>query len=602
MTTPTGVLCPDLWQQFFNQTATGPAVGYQLFSYAAGTTTPQSTYTDATLTIANPNPILLNSVGQNPPGLSIFLNNATAYKFVLALPTDTNPPQSPIATVDNVYGPLTLVTVPNPSYAITPQELAALITPTNFSYPPGNVLRYGADASGSISSTNAFIQALACNNSVYVPAGTFLANITMPSVVGSGQVLYGDGTSSIIKQPTTSSAINWATSSIVYTEGYIRNLAFNCTSGTANTIDTSGVGGITLQNLYFTDTPAGSANIFLNGTAATFTHDQRLINIQIYYGSANSGKAGIEFGPLSADASVDGFIMNGGYQTQYCMYADSGALTATIANAHPYNAKTNIFYGVAPGAGASKGWTFTNVVFDSTNAGGDLIVLNTYSGAIFNGCSFQGNGAANSCATLNNCTGVMFDTCRFDGAVSSNYCVNETGTSDYTNVLGGDINTVSNFINPPFNLVGTHSVVKNCAGYQNLGQQISFIGSTSATVAGGSTVYLGANGAQSSVNITAFMAPIGNINVQNAQITVDAAPGGGQSFTITLYINGISATAAAGSANPQTISGASAVSTSINVAPGSTQSALLGQQVYLKFVSSGGAASANVRYAINAIG
>lgn len=78
-----------------------PAVGYQLFIYAAGTTTKLSTYTDSALTSANTNPIVLDSAGR----CTMFLD-AYAYKFVLASPTDTDPPASPIWTVDNVnaYG------------------------------------------------------------------------------------------------------------------------------------------------------------------------------------------------------------------------------------------------------------------------------------------------------------------------------------------------------------------------------------------------------------------------------------------------------------------------------------------------------------------
>lgn len=75
------------------------ASGYQLFTYAAGTTTKLATYNDADLQVAhqNANPIVLDSAGR----ATIFLT-ASAYKFVLASPTDTDPPGSPIWTVDNV--------------------------------------------------------------------------------------------------------------------------------------------------------------------------------------------------------------------------------------------------------------------------------------------------------------------------------------------------------------------------------------------------------------------------------------------------------------------------------------------------------------------
>jgi hypothetical protein len=71
--------------------------GYQLFTYSPGTTNKLATYSDAALTIANTNPIILDASGR----ADVFLS-ATTYKFVLAPPTDTDPPTVPLWTVDNV--------------------------------------------------------------------------------------------------------------------------------------------------------------------------------------------------------------------------------------------------------------------------------------------------------------------------------------------------------------------------------------------------------------------------------------------------------------------------------------------------------------------
>src|SRR5271167_4436517 len=56
-----------------------PAVGYQLFSYIAGTSTPQSTYVDYTQLTQNTNPIILDSNGS----ASVWLNTGQTYKLVL---------------------------------------------------------------------------------------------------------------------------------------------------------------------------------------------------------------------------------------------------------------------------------------------------------------------------------------------------------------------------------------------------------------------------------------------------------------------------------------------------------------------------------------
>ena len=66
--------------------------GGLLYSYQAGTTTPQSTYTDNTGSVANANPVVLNSAGPAQVWLS-----ALAYKLVLKNSSGTT-----IWTVDNV--------------------------------------------------------------------------------------------------------------------------------------------------------------------------------------------------------------------------------------------------------------------------------------------------------------------------------------------------------------------------------------------------------------------------------------------------------------------------------------------------------------------
>lgn len=81
--------------------ATGaPYPGGKLFFYASGTSTKLNTYSDSSLTVANPNPVVLDSAGRFPN--AIFLQNL-AYKVVLAPSTDSDPPTAPIWTQDPVY-------------------------------------------------------------------------------------------------------------------------------------------------------------------------------------------------------------------------------------------------------------------------------------------------------------------------------------------------------------------------------------------------------------------------------------------------------------------------------------------------------------------
>ena len=80
-----------------------PAVGYKLFFYVAGSVnTKQTTYTDSTGTVANTNPVVLNSLGQ--PTTELWFASGLSYKCVLAPSTDTDPPTSPVWSVDNLQG------------------------------------------------------------------------------------------------------------------------------------------------------------------------------------------------------------------------------------------------------------------------------------------------------------------------------------------------------------------------------------------------------------------------------------------------------------------------------------------------------------------
>lgn len=93
----TGTVAPFPKHQIFDNNGI-PAVGAKLFTYLAGTATKVNTYTESTLSSANTNPIVLDTAGR----ATIFLTPGVSYKFVLAPSTDTDPPVSPIWTVDDV--------------------------------------------------------------------------------------------------------------------------------------------------------------------------------------------------------------------------------------------------------------------------------------------------------------------------------------------------------------------------------------------------------------------------------------------------------------------------------------------------------------------
>ena len=84
-------------QQFFTDTGS-PLTGGKLYSYIAGTTTPQTSYTNSAGTVAHTNPIILNAAGRVATG-EIWITSGVIYKFVLYTSTDVL-----IATWDNITG------------------------------------------------------------------------------------------------------------------------------------------------------------------------------------------------------------------------------------------------------------------------------------------------------------------------------------------------------------------------------------------------------------------------------------------------------------------------------------------------------------------
>jgi hypothetical protein len=72
--------------------------GGKIFTYAAGTTTPQASYTSASGTTPHANPIILDSAGRVPGG-EIWLTDGLVYKFVIETSTNVL-----IGSFDNITG------------------------------------------------------------------------------------------------------------------------------------------------------------------------------------------------------------------------------------------------------------------------------------------------------------------------------------------------------------------------------------------------------------------------------------------------------------------------------------------------------------------
>lgn len=140
--------------QFFDNSGT-PLSGGKLYTYVAGTTTPATTYTDATGVQANTNPIILNSAGRVP--YEIWLTSGTNYKFVLKTSTDTL-----LGTYDNIRSAATSldgtgtnngVAYFNATGAFSSSPNFTFNDSTNALTVAGNISGNNISASGSIAAT-----------------------------------------------------------------------------------------------------------------------------------------------------------------------------------------------------------------------------------------------------------------------------------------------------------------------------------------------------------------------------------------------------------------------------------------------------------------
>ena len=83
--------------QFFDSNG-NPLSGGMIYTYAAGTNTPQATYTSSAGTIQHSNPIVLDAAGRVPTG-EIWLTDGVAYKFVIQTSAAVL-----VGTYDNIVG------------------------------------------------------------------------------------------------------------------------------------------------------------------------------------------------------------------------------------------------------------------------------------------------------------------------------------------------------------------------------------------------------------------------------------------------------------------------------------------------------------------
>jgi len=156
--------------QLPKQTLIGAAAikpSWKVNFYLTGTTTPAAVYTTSALSVAHTQPVQADSGGVLA---TVYLDPSVTYKASVYDAADVLQ-----YTVDPVNDSvLSQAAIGDLLYPRTAAEIAAGVTPTNYAYPPGNVLRYGTNATPGTTDMTAAIQAaLDCNSGIYVPDGTY---------------------------------------------------------------------------------------------------------------------------------------------------------------------------------------------------------------------------------------------------------------------------------------------------------------------------------------------------------------------------------------------------------------------------------------------
>lgn len=193
------------------------AEGFKVHIYAAGSTVPALTYTDATLTRANENPIVLSRRGELPS--SIWARSGTMLRVAITDPHGNPVPGGSVDDLALIHDTFAML------HPRTPSETAVAVSPVNYRYEPGNVLRYGADPSGAMSSFRAVQDCLKAavtgkntagmgdHGRIYFPRGTYLIDgdgvFNNPADFQRGFIIEGDGLASSVLILKTGAADTW---------------------------------------------------------------------------------------------------------------------------------------------------------------------------------------------------------------------------------------------------------------------------------------------------------------------------------------------------------------------------------------------------------
>jgi hypothetical protein len=231
-------------QQFFDNNG-NPLTGGKLYSYAAGTTTPQTTYTSASGATAHTNPIILDSAGRVATG-EIWVTAGQNYKFVLKTSTEVT-----LATWDNITGiggtgiatNAEFVTYDPPFTNAVATNVEAKLAQTV------SVKDFGAVGNGVVDDTvaiQAAIDAIAALGGGYIYFTTGTYKVTESIILKNGCGLVSDNSAEIYAP-----AVNFNNTDLSITNRYGTNAVVINASG-LTTASYTPISNVSIKNLKIT--------------------------------------------------------------------------------------------------------------------------------------------------------------------------------------------------------------------------------------------------------------------------------------------------------------------------------------------------------------
>jgi hypothetical protein len=313
-----------------------PLSGGKIYTYAAGTTNPQATYTSRTGLIANTNPIILDSAGRTPE--QIWSTEGLLYKYVVTTSADVV-----IRTWDNIGGSVVAsdlaVDLASTTDNTKGDALIGFKQSNASGFMTGAVARtvntklqeivsvkdFGATGNGIVANEQPFIQAaidaVAANGggTVKIPAGTY--NITAQIVLKPGVSLVGDGSNNTIIDHGTTSLTAITTPSVTPTSLTQTNnlLEGQKTNTITNTCQAGDFINYRNSNL-FTDRWA-------NRVVRSYYYEAELFEVASATGSVVTFTEGAVINaPVATTLTVEFFTPNSGFKVQGIKIRKSSAV------------------------------------------------------------------------------------------------------------------------------------------------------------------------------------------------------------------------------------------------------------------------------------